>query len=164
MRWAYFSNTFFRGYRFSGLLISIMSTLILFGCQSYTSNDVISDQEMDGSLYQQLGGKKAIKAVLYSMVSRLHRDDKLSELFFDVDDNELKNNLQDFICQLSGGGCDYHGANMLDIHTEMFITKAEFDRFVSLFIYSMQDANVPFTAQNKLLAKLAALREQVIEF
>ncbi len=136
------------------VLLAII-VLVLLSCQSKTSNKQ--------SLYQQLGGQAAIKSVIQRMVVRLHRDEKLAELFVDVDDKELKKNLTDFVCQISQGGCEYQGAEMVDIHAEMYVTKAEFDHFVTLFIYSMQDENIPFTAQNKLLARLAALRGQVIE-
>lgn len=132
---------------------------LLFGCQSTGHQQTKYNNE---SLYQQLGGQITIEKVIKRMVLRLHRDKKLTELFVDVDDKELKQNLIDFICQLSDGGCEYQGAEMIDINTEMFITKAEFDHFVSLFIFSMQDENISFTEQNKLLARLAALRGEVI--
>jgi len=135
----------------------LMSLFMLASCQSQHSS-------IDNtSLYQQLGGEKSITRVINSMVTRLHHDPKLSELFVEVEDKELKRNFVAFICHLSGGGCEYQGAEMQDIHAELFITKAEFDRFVSLFIYSMEDENIPFLAQNKLLALLASLREEVIE-
>ncbi len=133
-----------------------ISFILLTGCQS-------ASYSPEQTLYQQLGGQSTVKSLIKVLVLRLHRDDRLSELFNDVDDKELSQNLQDFICHISDGGCEYQGAEMLDIHTEMFITKAEFDHFVSLFIFSMQDEAIPFLAQNKLLSLLADLRGEVIE-
>lgn len=115
------------------------------------------------TLYDALGGRQSVEIAIDRMVVRLHNDKHLSELFNETNDKELKRNLVDFICQLSGGGCEYEGAEMLDAHSEMFITKGEFDRFVTLFIYSMDDAKIPFTAQNKLLKLLAEMRGEVIE-
>ena len=140
--------------------IIILTVLFLFSCQSVSH---LEENSNNDTLYQQFGGQAAVKLVIKRMVTRLHRDEKLTELFVDVDDNELRTNLEDFVCKISDGGCEYHGADMIDIHTEMLITKAEFDHFVTLFIYSMQDENIAFPAQNKLLARLAALRDQVIE-
>ena len=137
--------------------IGIIIILMLASCQA---NKVTHSNQ---SLYQQLGGRVVIEGVINKMVYRLHHDTKLSELFVDVNDKELKINLESFICHLTGGGCNYQGAEMIDVHTELFITKAEFDRFVSLFIYSMEDEKINFSAQNKLLSRLALLRDQIIE-
>jgi len=150
-------NCWIKSFRRFELLIVV---LILTGCQSIPVDKSSSNLP---SLYQQLGGATAIKIAVRKMVVRLHQDQKLSELFKETNDDELRQNFQDFICQLTDGGCEYQGAEMLDIHAELYITKGEFDHFVSLFIYSMEDANIPFDAQNKLLARLAKLRSEIIE-
>jgi len=143
-------------------LLFLLLILIIAGCQS-SSTKVSETQNVNNSLYLQLGGQETVNIAIISMVKRLHNDERLSELFNDVNDIELIQNFNDFICQLTGGGCEYQGATMEDIHTGLSISKAEFDRFVSMFIFSMQDANIAFPAQNKLLDKLAGLRDEVIE-
>ena len=146
--------------RFFVLIFAVLLTIS--SCQNNTFNtNKVTDSNQ--TLYSQLGGEATINIAINSMIKRLHNDERLSELFNDVDDVELIQNFNDFICQLTGGGCEYNGATMEDIHAELFISKAEFDRFVSLFIFSMQDANITFRAQNKLLDKLAGLRGEVIE-
>jgi len=139
-------------------IVYLFVIFMLASCQVGTSLSTT-----DTSLYQQLGGSVVIKSVIKRTLVRLHRDKKLSEIFSEVDENEFTTNLDNFICQISGGGCEYQGAEMIDVHAELFITKAEFDHFVSLFIFSMRDEDVPFLAQNKLLALLAGLRHEVIE-
>ena len=136
----------------------LITFLVLTACQSKV---IIFDK--DSTLYAELGGATKINIAITVMVKRLHGDERLGDLFTDVNDVELIQNFNDFICQLSDGGCEYHGAEMEDTHVALFITKAEFDRFVSLFIYSMEDAKISFSAQNKLLKKLANLRDSVIE-
>jgi hemoglobin len=146
-----------------GLLVSLIMLTILLGCTSRAVNDSELAVVDADSLYNELGGRQRLVVTVDNLIRRLHQDSRLSELFVEVNDIELKQNLVDFLCQVADGGCEYQGAEMLDIHSELFITKGEFDHFVTLFIYSMQDAKISFVAQNKLLARLAAMRSEVIE-
>ena len=139
----------------------IMSALVFTGCQSL-SNDGLLANPLSDSLYAELGGQAAIEKLVNKFVARLHYDPRLKELFVETNKQELKQNIADFICEITDGGCDYQGASMEDIHSGLEITKGEFDYFVSLFILSMKCEEIPFKAQNRLLAKLAAMRGAVI--
>ncbi|MDZ7683751.1 MAG: group 1 truncated hemoglobin [Gammaproteobacteria bacterium] len=66
------------------------------------------------------------------------------------------------LCQLAGGPCDYTGDSMVDIHVGMDIGEAEFNRVVEILLDAMEAEGIPRTAQNRLLARLAPLREEII--
>lgn len=139
----------------------IMSVLFFTGCQSL-SNDGLLSNPRSNSLYAELGGQAAVEKLVSKFVTRLHYDPRLKELFVETNKQELKQNIADFICDIADGGCDYQGASMEDIHSGLEITKGEFDYFVSLFIFSMRSEEIPFKVQNRLLAKLAGIRGDVI--
>lgn len=63
---------------------------------------------------------------------------------------------------LSGGPCEYEGLGIVEAHSGMEITEAEFDIFVELVIDAMEFADIPHTAHNKLLALLAPMGEDII--
>ena len=84
------------------------------------------------SLYQRLGGKPAITAVVDEFVSRVAADNRINHYFSaDVADPArlatFKMNLVNQICQGTGGPCTYTGKDMKTAHAGMGITDAEFD-------------------------------------
>jgi hemoglobin len=69
------------------------------------------------SLYDRLGGKAAIVAVVDDFVANCAADARINKFFAATaaDKNRLatfKNNLVDQICEASGGPCKYKGKDM----------------------------------------------------
>jgi hemoglobin len=56
----------------------------------------------------------------------------------------------------------YTGDSMLDVHAGMNINENHFNLMVDLLINAMDDANIPHNTQNKMLAKLATMRSDII--
>ncbi|WP_159822159.1 hypothetical protein [Colwellia sp. 20A7] len=52
---------------------------------------------------------------------------------------------------------------MVAIYTDMNITERDFNHVVELLIQAMEDEGISYQTQNKLLFKLAGLRDQVIK-
>ena len=132
----------------------LLLALFLSGCVTHGSK---SDE-----LFQDLGGKEGIARFVTLAVSLSHNDPRIAFLFDDADDENLTAQLEDQICALSGGPCGYEGQDMVDAHSGMEITEAEFDVFVELVIDAMEDSGIPHSARNRLLALLAPMREDVI--
>lgn len=116
----------------------------------------------ENSLYLQLGGEVGIDELVVDAIHRIHQHERLAFLFEDVDFTNLVEQIRDQICYLSGGPCTYEGLSMTEVHAGQDITKAEFDIFVKLFRDAMDNRKIPFSAQNKLLAKLAPMRPDII--
>ena len=74
----------------------------------------------------------------------------------------LKAKLVDQICQVSGGPCEYKGADMKAAHSNMDITKTNFNALVEVLQKSMDAQGIAFSSQNQLLAKLAPMHRDVI--
>jgi truncated hemoglobin YjbI len=85
------------------------------------------------SLYDRLGGKTAIVAVVDEFVGRVAADTRINGFFKDTaaDPARLaafKGKLVDQICEASGGPCKYTGKDMKTAHAGMGITEADFSR------------------------------------
>lgn len=52
---------------------------------------------------------------------------------------------------------------MVAIHTGMNINETDFNHVVELLINAMNELNINHTVQNKVLAKMAPLRAEIIE-
>src|SRR5690348_2362014 len=68
------------------------------------------------SLYDRLGGKPAVEAVVAEFVARTTTDDRIKDRFFNVDAENLKKLLVEFVCMAGGGGCQYEGRDMATAH------------------------------------------------
>ncbi|HSF13373.1 MAG TPA: group 1 truncated hemoglobin, partial [Erythrobacter sp.] len=64
---------------------------------------------------------------------------------------------------LLGAGCEYTGRDMRAAHAGLGATKADLNALVENLQTAMREADVPFAAQNRLLAKLAPMSKDVVE-
>ena len=93
---------------------------------------------------------------------RLLADPRTGPHFKPVDQAHVKAQLVDQFCVLTGGPCEYKGADMKSSHTNLDITKSDFNALVEVLQRSMDAQGIAFSQQNKLLAKLAPMHRDVI--
>ena len=113
-------------------------------------------------LFDALGGKPGIDALVQDLVPRLAADATIGAFFKDTNLRELKKQLADQLCAVSGGGCVYEGGAMKGAHADMKIARADFNRLVELLQDAMDARSIPFAEQNRLLARLAPMHRDVI--
>ena len=113
-------------------------------------------------LYQALGEKPGITRLMDDFVNRVVKDPRIGGHFKDVKPQALKESLTDQICQLSGGPCQYEGADMKSAHADMDIHKGHFNALVEVLQSAMDAQGIPFAQQNCLLALLAPMHRDVI--
>ena len=70
--------------------------------------------------------------------------------------------MREQICAISDGGCEYTGLSMEEAHSGMDLSEAEFNTFVDASRRAMTRAGFAIGVQNRLLARLAPMREDVI--
>lgn len=114
------------------------------------------------SLFAALGGRPGLESLMDDFVPRLAADPKIGSFFKETNLRELKKQLVDQFCAVSGGGCVYEGGDMKKAHADLHIAKADFNRLVELLQVSMDARAIPFAAQNRLLARLAPMHRDVI--
>jgi len=117
---------------------------------------------VDDSLYRALGGKPQIDALTTALVGRLKSDPRVGPYFKNINAHYLAGQLADQFCQLSGGPCVLDSAGMKNVHEDLGVHKAEFNRVVEILQQTMEDRGIAFTTQNRLLAKLAPLHRDII--
>lgn len=114
------------------------------------------------SLYDRLGGKDAITAVVDDFVANVAADTRINAMFANADIPKLKTNLVDQICQATGGPCTYTGKNMKDSHAGMNIKEADFNALVEDLKKSLDKFKVPEKEQGELLGALAAMKGDIV--
>ncbi len=114
------------------------------------------------ALYKALGEKSGITLIVDDFVNRMASDIRISAMFKNTKLPNLKEQLRDQFCVVSGGPCKYEGDTMKASHADLGINKANFNTAVELLQLAMDDQRVPFHTQNKLLALLAPMHRDII--
>ncbi|HYM52070.1 MAG TPA: group 1 truncated hemoglobin [Candidatus Dormibacteraeota bacterium] len=115
------------------------------------------------TLYDRLGGKDAITAVVDDFVARCAADGRINGKFARTDIGRLKSMLVDQICQASGGPCSYQGRDMRETHDGMGVTAGEFDALVEDLVATLNKFGVPKPEQDELLGLLGPMRVDIVE-
>ena len=118
---------------------------------------------MGGSLYERLGGKDSITAVVDDFVARCAADDRINGKFARTDIARLKANLVDQVCEATGGPCRYGGRDMRTTHDGMAVTGGEFDALVADLVATLDKFGVGDVERNELLSALAPMRSDIVE-
>lgn len=106
--------------------------------------------------------RPGIDGLVQDLVPRLAADATIGAFFKDTNLRELKKQLADQLCAVSGGGCAYEGDDMKHAHATMKIAKADFNRMVEVQQDAMDARAIPFADQNRLLARLTPMHHDVI--
>ena len=114
------------------------------------------------STYQQLGGQPKIEEIVDNFITEIEFDPVMFEFFKDSNIDRFRDKLNEHICMLTGGPCEYTGDKMEQVHAGMNITESEFNHGVDLFINAMTKADIPHSLQNKILAVIIHTRDQMI--
>jgi len=118
---------------------------------------------MSRSLYERLGGKTAITAVVDDFVARCAADARINGKFARTDIARLKESLVDQVCEAAGGPCTYSGRDMRTTHDGMAVTAGEFDALVEDLVATLDRFNVPEAEKGELLGVLGPMRADIVE-
>jgi hemoglobin len=118
------------------------------------------------SLYDRLGGKEAISAVVDKAIGYIAADERIASYFqTTIAENRvqhLHDQLTNQIAEIAGGPVEYDGLNMKKAHKGMGITSEAFDALVEDFVKAFNDFKIPQQEQNELLAALGPMRKQMV--
>jgi hemoglobin len=112
---------------------------------------------------EQFGGRAGLDAIMETFMAGLLADDTMRPFFQNADQARIKRQLSEQFCVILGGDCTYSGRDMKSSHAGLDISRAHFNRLVEVLQDAMNQHDVPFRAQNRLLAKLAPMHREVVE-
>jgi hemoglobin len=114
------------------------------------------------SLYERLGGYKAIVAVVDDFVGNVAADKRINKFFAKANVGRLKARLVEQICQGTGGPCVYTGASMKAAHAGMGVENKHFDALVQDLGKTLNKFKVPKKEQGELVAILGPMRKDIV--
>ena len=123
---------------------------------------------MQKSLYDRLGGTKAITAVVDEFVTRVAADTRVNSYFGMTAGDParmkmFKQNLVNQICQASGGPCKYTGKDMKTAHMGMGISSADFTALVEDLVGALDQFKVGKMEKDQLIGALGPMKTDIVE-
>lgn len=107
--------------------------------------------------FKAFGGKAGLVKIMDDFMDGLVADPRTADFLGPSNKTHIKAMLVEQMCEILNGGCTYSGRSMVASHASMKVNRAAFNGLVEEFQIAMDKNNVPFSAQNKLLAKLAPM-------
>ncbi|HEY1585838.1 MAG TPA: hypothetical protein VGH63_09145 [Polyangia bacterium] len=113
-------------------------------------------------LYERLGGRPAITAVVDQFVANVAADKRINMRFLNTDIPHLKVLLVEFVCTATGGPEKYEGRDMHTSHGGMQLVDEEFNALVEDLAASLDKFKVPAAEKGELLGALGPLKPQIV--
>lgn len=119
---------------------------------------------MSGSetLYDALGGRDAIEAVVDRFYERVVGDDSLAPFFEDVDMDRLRAHQTAFLSAATGGPYEYSGVNMREAHAHLDLTGEDFDAVADHLRETLEEFDVGREQIIELMVTVVELRPDVV--
>ena len=153
--------------RTRSIMVAVFTALALVACggggkKADTTGGGNRAAVSEKSLYDRLGGKDAITAVVDDFVANVAADKRINAFFANADIPGLKQKLVDQICEVSGGPCKYTGKDMKAAHAGMGIKDADFDALVEDLVKSLDKFKVPAAEKHDLLGTLGGMKGDIV--
>jgi len=116
----------------------------------------------DDSLYDRMGGAPVVAQVVDQLLDLSMADPRTKRSFQKINLKRLREKLNEQICALSNGPCQYTGDGMKEVHAGLDITDAEFNGQVENLITALDANGVGLREKNELLKRLAPMKRDVI--
>jgi hemoglobin len=147
---------------------TVSGILLIFTVIASVSSVPLFGEAKEKSLYDRLGKKKAITAVVDEFVACAASDVRINKFFAATAADparlkQFKMHLVDQICMASGGPCTYKGKDMKTAHMGMGITGADFTALVEDLGRALDKFNVGLHEKDQLLGALAPMKGEIVE-
>lgn len=114
------------------------------------------------NLLGKFGGRDGLVRIMDDFMVNLLADPRTRPFFESSDQARIKRQLVDQFCVIMAGPCTYDGRSMAEVHAGMGVNTASFYALVEALQKAMNKHDVPFAAQNRLVAALAPMHRDVI--
>ena len=116
----------------------------------------------DDSLFDRIGGAPVVAKVVDQLLDLSMNDPRTKRSFQKINLKRLREKLNEQLCALSNGPCQYSGDSMKDVHGGLDITDAEFNALVEHLTIALNANGVGLREKNELLKLLAPMKRDVV--
>jgi len=120
------------------------------------------DHANDNSLYSQVGGEAAVRAVVTEFYNRVLEDQALAPYFRHKQRKGLEESQVQFFTQALGGPKIYQGPSMADAHKNLHITARNFDRVAVHLKETLESLGVESDHVDTIMNTVAPLKGDIV--
>jgi hemoglobin len=135
-----------------GLLAGLVAGCLLAGCA----------ETPRGTLHERMGGAQIFDLGMDHATTGILADPRVNRRFAGAPPAAVKDRLGSFICLRAGGGCAYHGHDMMTSHRGMAINDAEFDAMVEIISGGFARAGVRQAEVAEMRTLLNGMRAEIV--
>ncbi|QLH81712.1 group I truncated hemoglobin [Halosimplex pelagicum] len=114
------------------------------------------------TLYDRLGGREGIEAVVDEFYDRLLDDDELGPFFEDADIEMLRRTQADFLCEAAGGPETYDAAPVREAHLHVPFTEAHIQRAIDVLEATLASFDVHDEDADEVVQAIAAYEADLL--
>lgn len=118
--------------------------------------------EMAVSIYEQLGGEKAIDMAVDIFYGKVLSDQRIKHYFAKTDMNRQRNNQKRFLTMALGGPSNYSGKAMRAAHQHLHLTEADFNAVAENLVATLNDLNVPGELIDQTMTVVGSVKNDVL--
>lgn len=116
----------------------------------------------DDGLFRAFHGVEGVGRIVDGALDRSMADPRTAAIFAAADMVRLRRTLKEQVCYILGGPCAYTGRSMTEAHADTGLQPADFGALVEHLQTAMSEERVSFRDQNRLLARLAPMKRDVV--
>ncbi|MCB1275320.1 group 1 truncated hemoglobin [Prosthecobacter sp.] len=116
----------------------------------------------EDSLYQKLGGKAAIDAVVDAFYVKVLADDRVKHFFDDVSMDKQRRKQKDFLSAAFGGPLPWTGKDMRKAHAGMGLTEEHFNAIAENLVSTLKDFKVKQELIDQVVAIALTTKDDVL--
>ncbi|WP_395716309.1 hypothetical protein [Prosthecobacter sp.] len=116
----------------------------------------------EDSLYQKLGGKVAIDAVVDAFYVKVLADKRVKDFFADVSMDKQRRKQKDFLSAAFGGPLPWTGKDMRKAHEGMGLTEEHFNAIAENLVSTLKDFKVKQELIDQVVAIALTTKDDVL--
>ncbi|WP_395742301.1 hypothetical protein [Prosthecobacter sp.] len=116
----------------------------------------------EDSLYQKLGGKAAIDAVVDAFYVKVLADDRVKHFFDDVSMDKQRRKQKEFLSAAFGGPLPWTGKDMRKAHAGMGLTEEHFNAIAENLVNTLKDFKIKQELIDQVVAVALTTKDDVL--
>ena len=129
---------------------------------SATEQAVAEQHRADASLYDRLGGRPGIEAIVADIWNNHVSNPLINKRYADSDPKEVKRLVTEMCCAGFGGPESYTGKDMISAHKGMNINDTEFVAVCDDVLKALEQNSVGQREKDEILCILYSLKNEVV--
>ena len=117
----------------------------------------------EDSLYQKIGGKGAIDAVVDAFYVKVLADKRVKDFFADVSMDKQRRKQKEFLSAAFGGPLPWTGKDMRKAHTGMGLTEVHFNAIAENLVNTLKDFKVKQELIDQVVAIAVSTKDDVLD-